>query len=170
MRRLKRYSTFNTFEQNIQTNKETLLNLINNSDNRLQPDKAILYSDDSIFGGVYCETNSTANEGILYAVEFIGYNNIDINKESKTCIGAVATRIMYEKNDGNYSFSLDENSRYVSIFQYTSSLSSAINSLKNLVTFEGLSLRYLGSNFKDAITKLEKMHWLFACSFRIRQC
>lgn len=97
MRRLKKTSNFPKLESEIQINQTDLQNKLCSKDNRLQPDKATHPQDLSMFGGVYQESNSTADENILYAVEFVAYTDIDVNGESKTFVGVVATRIDYQK-------------------------------------------------------------------------
>lgn len=148
---LRKQANFNSFENDIQTSKDDLIETLNSADSRLVKNKAIFYGNYSIFGGVYQETNSTANEPEFFAVEFVGYNDIDVNGELKTFIGIVATPIEYNKSEnGEYEFKLKEK-RYTSVLQFTDGIQNAMSSLKENVTVEGLSLKYKANCFENAI-------------------
>ena len=151
MKRLKKISNFRTLEFEIQIDQSELLSILCEKDNRLQPDKVTFPSLESYFGGVYKESNPTANENVLYAIEFVAYTNIDVNGESKTFIENVATHINYEKNsDEIFELSLDTTGQYISIFQFTDSPLNAIRQVKDTVTVEGLVLDYVAGSFKEA--------------------
>lgn len=155
---MKRLSKFNTLDmEDLGLDTTDALSLIQQKDDRLKPQDAILYNNSYCsFGGIYKETNSTAKNNTLFAVEFYAYfiYNEELDNDM-AYVGVIATNIEYLNDNNEIDLPKLGQGQYVEIYNSNKKPNELINELKNNVSVHGLSLEYVSGTFDEAAQKLD---------------
>ena len=160
--RLRVFAVYNSLiAEGLAIDTSTAIELLQKEDPRINENNVVLYPGGlSSYGGIFKETNSTANKLNLFAVEMYAFNIYDIDTDKDFSLaGSVAIKIDYTDIKNPY---LDKTVKdnyvggYAEVYNNMgeNNANKVISGMKEVVTIQGLILEKVADTFAEAAAKL----------------